>query len=87
MIKLYKAVVLTQNEHDYIQVRYCNDLSSRIYRLNRDKFNVIKQYEHTTTVSKLELCNLLLNNVTFDNDEQQNTVSNEIMKLSKRKKE
>jgi hypothetical protein len=36
MSKLYKAIVLTQNEYDYIQVRYCNDLKSRIYRLSSD---------------------------------------------------
>lgn len=86
MSKLYKAIVLTQNEYDYVQVRYCNDLKSRIYRLTRDKHNVIKQYENDTLVSKLELCRLMLSNVEFDSDVQKIAVESAILKLAKLEK-
>jgi hypothetical protein len=76
MNKLYKAVLLTKNEYDYLQVRFCNDLKSRKERLVRDKYTIISEFEHTEQIDKAYLCELLLAGSTFANDEEYDAVAN-----------
>lgn len=83
MNKLYKVILLTTNEQNELQVRFCNDLKSRRDRLIRDKYTIIKEYENSELVDKQTLCELMLANCTFENDEQYDIVEQTEQKYKK----
>jgi hypothetical protein len=75
MNKLYNAILLTRNEYNALQVRFCNDLKSRKIRLVRDKYTIVTEYEHTERIDKSYLCELLLANSKFNDDEEYDIVN------------
>lgn len=74
MIKLYKAILLVKNQNNYTHVRFCNDLESRRYRLNRDGYNIVSFYEHNECVDKATLCEQFLQSGQSLTDEEYNTI-------------
>ena len=81
MNKLYKAILLTKNEHDHLQVRFCNDLKSRKDRLVRDRYTIVSEFEHDEQIDKAYLCELMLAACRFNDDDEYDIVANTKDKL------
>lgn len=82
-MKQYKAILLTKNEFDSLQVRFCNDVKSRKDRLIRDKYTIVNEYEYSELTDKQTLCELMLLNCSFDNDDEYDIVQHTEQKYKK----
>lgn len=69
--KLFDCVFVTVDSQNRRTVRFANDLQKRLQVFKRDNITVLFQAESQTKLNKLQLCELALNDVNLDvNDEE-----------------
>lgn len=68
--KMFDCVFVTVDDKNRRTVRYANDMTNRLLVFKRANFQVLFQLQADKQMTKLELCDLALNDTTLDvNDE------------------
>jgi hypothetical protein len=68
MTKTYTVAGLATDKNGNTKVRYANDLDKRLKVLKRDGFTNINFIHTETPKTKIELCNMMLGLIQFQND-------------------
>jgi len=81
--KLFDCVFVTIDDKNRRTVRYANDMTNRLLVFKRANFQVLFQMQADKQMTKIDLCNLALNDTNLDvNDEE--LFDKELMKLTKK---
>lgn len=68
MTKLYKVAGLATDKNGNTKVRYANNLEQRLKVLKRDGFTNLNFIHTDTPKTKLELCDMMLGLIQYQND-------------------